>query len=93
MPTAIADKLAPVLAAQGRTNAMPDVALTNEGNKPAITKRKANKLFLGKATQKLRDKIPADAMALERFNADGSEAEFQRLLSMRKSDKAGMSEQ
>lgn len=56
------------------------------------SKRKARQILSGEALETRNTAIPADATAIEQFNSNGKEAEFQRLLAMRGADKSSMTD-
>lgn len=71
-----------------------------QGQPPASTKPEseikkgdARALFSGKAMDRTRKAVPADARAMEQFIADGKEAEFQRLLSIRQTGRDNLTDE
>ena len=66
---------------------------TQSQQEPKIKKSDAKALFSGKAMDRTRKAVPADARAMEQFIADGKEAEFQRLLSIRQTGRDNLTDE
>ena len=58
-----------------------------------VTKIRAKELFSGKAMDRARKAVPADASAMDQFIVSGKEDEFQRLLSARDAGRDAMTDE
>lgn len=74
-------------------NESPNQPPPRTQQEPKIKKSDAKALFSGKAMDRTRKAVPADARAMEQFIADGKEAEFQRLLSIRQTGRDNLTDE